>query len=204
MDAQMQPVAAAQKPAATAAPAVVRIATAADEPEIIRLLHLMHAEGGMLPLDEGCAREIFARAFNREGGIIGVIGEPDSIQAMIYLLITRFWYTRDNHLEELFNYVRPDSRKTDHAKTLISYARKCSDQIGIPLVIGVLANRAMEAKVRLYRQMLGFPSGAFFVHGAKWENASPTNEDFWRAPFPENSRKARRLARRFGNRDTPS
>lgn len=177
--------------------APVRIATAEDEPEILRLLHLMHAEGGMLPLDEQCARETFSRAFNRQGGIIGVIGSKNDIRAMIYLLITRFWYTRENHLEELFNYVRPDARKTDYAKTLIRFARKCADEIKIPLVIGVLTNRALAEKVRLYRHVLGFPAGAFFVHGAEWVNAQPQNEEFWRAPFP-NAREKRRLARGNG------
>lgn len=180
----------------------VRIATAEDEPEITRALALMHAEGGMLQLDPDCARETFARAFERRGGIIGVIGEKDDIQAMIYLLITRFWYTRDNHLEELFNWVRPDCRKSDYAKTLIGFARTCSDELHIPLVIGVLTNRSMAAKVRLYRQSLGFPAGAFFVYGARWVNAEQSNEDFWRLPFPENKRDARRATRRAANGHT--
>lgn len=173
----------------------VRIATRDDEPEIIRLLHLMHAENGMMPLDEDCAREVFARAFNRQGGIIGVIGEPGDIQAMLYLLVTRFWFTRDNHLEELFNYVRPDHRKSDFADTLITFAKKCSDDIGIPLVIGVMTNRHMAQKVRLYRKSLGYPAGAFFVYGAKWVNDEPSNEDFWRLPFPTAAQRARERER---------
>lgn len=163
----------------------VRIATRDDEPQIINLLHIMHAESGMMPLDEECAKEFFNRAFDKKGGIIGVIGEGDDIRAAIYLLITRFWYTNENHLEECFNFVRPDVRKTDYARTLIKFAQQCSDSIKIPLVIGVLTNNRMEGKVRLYRRALGIPAGAFFVYGANWSMAEPSNEDFWRAPFPE-------------------
>lgn len=168
---------------------VVRIATRADEAEIVRLLHVMHAENGMHPLDERCASEFFSRAFDRKGGIIGVIGEPGGIKAMIYLLVTRFWYTRDAHLEECFNYVRPDCRKSDYAATLIKFAQRCSDEIKIPLVIGVLTNNRMESKVRLYRQKLGIPAGAFFVYGANWSVCDPSSEDFWRAPFPPRIKK---------------
>ena len=163
----------------------VRIATRADEAEIIQLLHVMHFENGMMPLDENCASEFFSRAFDRKGGIIGVIGDVGDIRAMIYLLVTRFWYTSTNHLEECFNFVRPDMRKTDYARTLIKFAQKCADEIKVPLIIGVLTNNRMEGKVRLYRRALGIPAGAFFVYGANWSVCDPSSEDFWRAPFPE-------------------
>ena len=39
----------------------------------------MHAESGLMGLDIDCAREMFARAFNRQGGIIGVIGPQNDI-----------------------------------------------------------------------------------------------------------------------------
>lgn len=163
----------------------VRIATRADEPEIIKLLHVMHFENGMMPLDEPCASDFFAHAFDRKGGIIGVIGPPGDIRAMIYLLITRFWYTRASHLEECFNFVRQDMRKTTYARTLIEFAQKCADEIKIPLLIGVLTNSRMEGKVRLYRRALGIPAGAFFVYGANWSLCDPSSEDFWKTPFPE-------------------
>lgn len=166
----------------------VRIATKDDEEEIIRLLHIMHAEGGLLPLDEDEARKTFNHAFMKRGGMIGVIGDPGDIQAMIYLLISRFWYTKENHLEELFNFVRPDVRKSDHAKHLIEFAKRCSEEIKIPLVIGVLTNTRMEGKVRLYRRVLGIPAGAFFVHNAHWVNTTPSSENFWHAPFPNRIR----------------
>ena len=166
----------------------VRVATLNDEPEILRLLHVMHSESGMMPLDELCAHEFFSRAFEKRGGIIGVLGEPGNIQAMIYLLITRFWYTKEHHLEECFNFVRPDMRKTNHARKLIAFAKECSDTLKLPLVIGVLTNNRMEGKVRLYRRSLGIPAGAFFVYGANWTVADASNEDFWRAPFKERRR----------------
>lgn len=168
----------------------VRIATADDEPEIIRLLHLMHEEGGLLSLDVEAARDMFAFAFKKKGGIIGVVGPPGKIEGAIGLLITRFWYTRENHLEEYFNFTHPDHRKSNHARTLIGFAKKCADEIKIPLVIGVLTNKRVVEKVRLYRRSLGNPAGAFFVYGGSWINErSADNEEFWKSPFPAHSGK---------------
>lgn len=171
----------------------VRIATYSDEDEVMQLLTIMHAEGGLLPLDEMSARSTFRMAFDRKGGILGVIGEPGDIRAMIFLLISRFWYTKEHHLEELFNFVRPDVRgkalSHNYGQSLIKFAKECSDEIKIPLTIGVLTNRRMEAKVRLYRRELGTPAGAWFVHlpsGVKWQNEL-VNDEFWKEPFPRKS-----------------
>lgn len=163
----------------------VRLATRDDEDQIVQLLHVMHAENALLPLNETCAKKFFARAFDKQGGIIGVIGDPGDIRAILYLLITKWWYTDCYHLEEIFNFVRPDVRRSNHARTLIGFAKQCSDELKLPLVIGVLTNSRMEGKVRLYRRELGIPAGAFFVHGATWaEDAGHSSEDFWRTPFP--------------------
>lgn len=171
---------------------VVRIATRADEDEIMLLLNVMHAEGGIMPLDERESKKMFSRSFNREGGILGVIGEPGDIKAMIFLLISRFWYTTNSHLEELFNFVRPDMRKSkeNYAQRLIEFAKECSVDIGLPLTIGVLTNQRMEGKVRLYQRSLGVPAGAWFVHmppNCKWQNEEP-NAQFWKEPFPKRNR----------------
>ena len=83
-----------------------------------------------------------------------------------------------------FNFVRPDERKTDYAKRMIAFAKRCSDNVKLPLVIGVLTNERMEGKVRLYRRNLGYPAGAFFVYNGWNGNAEASNEDFWKSPFP--------------------
>ena len=170
---------------------VVRVASVSDEPEIMLLLNQMHSEGGIMPLDQMEASAMFHRAFNRQGGILGVIGEPGDIKAMIYLLMSRFWYSRAYHLEELFNFVRPDMRKSkeNYAQRMIEFAKDCAIEIGLPLTIGVLTNPRMEGKVRLYQRSLGVPAGAWFVFNAKWVNEEP-NVQFWREPFPKRTRVA--------------
>jgi hypothetical protein len=169
----------------------VRIAGLGDEHEIQLLLTQMHSEGGLMPLDMQEASKMFHRAFNRQGGILGVIGEPGDIKAMIFLLISKFWYSSSYHLEELFNFVRPDCRKGNkaYAMKLIQFAKSCADEIKIPLTVGVLTNIRMEGKVRLYQRELGVPAGAWFVYGPTWQNELP-NAQFWKDPFPTRNRIA--------------
>ena len=153
----------------------VRGATRADEHELLRLLHLMHDEGGLMPLDEHRARETFARAFNREGGnIIGVIDGDKKIEAAICMTIGRFWYAEDFHLEEVFAFVDPNHRQSSHAKALLAFAKQCSKVLRIPLLIGVLSNKRTAAKVRLYRAQFGESAGAFFLFNSHWNlDAAP-------------------------------
>ncbi len=168
---------------------IVRIANPSDEPELLHLFRLMHAEGGMRRLDIDCVRATFARAFNRQGGILAVIGSPGQIRAMQYLLISRYYYTTEHHIQELWNWVHPDHRKTDYCKLLIEHAKKCSDEISVemgvkvPLIMGVMTPKRMAAKVRRYRMEFGMPVGAFFLYNAVWVTKDDlAEEDIWRVP----------------------
>lgn len=155
-------------------------ATEADLPEFMRLFKVMWTECGLFSLDEDCVVETFNRAVKNREGVIGLIKGPSGdIRAMLCLLITRYYYTRQFHLEELWNFVSPDFRKTNYADTLLKYADHCQKSLGIPLVIGVLTNERMEAKVRKYRRHFGMPAGAFFVSGAA-SGARAQNFDLWR------------------------
>ena len=127
----------------------VRRATPQDEEEMMALCRMLHLENGLFEMDEERVRGILQRGIvPNGGGIVGVIGEPGKIEAIISIIISQMWYSSAWVLEELFSYVHPDHRKTNNAKHLISFAKKCSDEIGIPLLIGVISNDRTEAKVR--------------------------------------------------------
>ena len=171
-------------------------ATPNDLSEIMRLFRIMHAENAMFDLDEDCVAETFNRVLKKKEGVIGLIkGDAGDVRAMLYLLLTRYWYTQKLHLEELFNFVDLPWRKTNYADALLRYAMHCQEVLGVPLVIGVLSGSRMEAKVRLYRRRLGMPSGAFFVSGAPpeyFERAQ--NFDLWRVHTRGRDKKENGLA----------
>lgn len=147
----------------------VRMAVPADANGMMGLCHLLHSENALFPVDDDLLRITLGRALCHHDGILGVIGpEGGELEGAIYLLISRFWYSRHHHLEELFSYVHPEHRKSPHAKSLINFAKQCSDTLSLPLNIGVLSDERMEAKVRLYQRQLGKPRGAFFFWNEKF------------------------------------
>lgn len=99
-------------------------------------------------------------------GVIAVIGEPGSLEAMTIVGIGEFWYTRDKMLEEFIVYVDPEYRKTTHARRLIKWLKQQSEETGLPLMTGVISNERTEAKCRLYRRILP-KVGEFFIYNKK-------------------------------------
>ena len=57
--------------------------------------------------------------------------------------------------------------KGGRARRLCEFSKKVSNELGIPLIIGVLSNNRTEAKVRMYQRIFGEPSGAFFLYNAR-------------------------------------
>lgn len=141
----------------------VRKAVAADRARILQMCEENHAENGQFSFCKPKVAAMVDRAFNGGGAVIGVTGR-DTIEGMILLLISQFWYTEDWCLEELQNYVSPEYRRSTNAKDMIRFAKRCSDEIGIPLVIGVVANERLKPKMELYRRELGDPVGGYFLH----------------------------------------
>ena len=115
-------------------------------------------------VSEEKVRKFMELALSGRGGIIGVIGDQGALEAAIYLLISTHWYSDAWHLEELINFVRPAFRKSNNAKELIAFAKRCADELEIPLAIGVISNIRTAAKIRLYERQLAKPAGAFFVY----------------------------------------
>ena len=144
----------------------VRKAHLADKPQIMEMCEENHRENGQFSLDLGKVEALIDRAFNGGGAIIGVVGK-DAIEGMLVLTIQQFWYTSDWCLEEVQNFVRPEFRRSTNAKDMIKFGQRCSDELGIPLVIGVVSNERTQAKMELYRRQLGNPVGGYFLYPKK-------------------------------------
>ena len=148
-------------------PGRVRIVGSEEEEEVMALCRDLHKENGLFLMDDEKVRAMLRKAFNREGGILGAIGSPGSIEALIYILVSSFWYSNESHLEELFTYVAPQYRKSRNAVELMHFAKWCVDQSGLPLVIGILSNERTAGKVRLYQRQFDKPAGNFFFYAKK-------------------------------------
>jgi hypothetical protein len=148
----------------------IRIGTAADMDGIMQIAMAACEENGFLnPNPARLAAEIWP-ALHQDHGICGVIGEPGGvIEGVVLLRIGQMWYSDTMIVEEKAIFIHPDFRnaKGGRAKRLCEFSKKVSDELGIPLIIGVLSNSRTEAKVRMYERQFGKPSGAFFLYGAK-------------------------------------
>ncbi len=137
-------------------PSVIRIATGDEEEDIVRICKELHAENGkFFAASDEKIRFNLARAFNKKGAMLPAIGPKGAIEALGYVSIEQFAWSDDWHLSEWFNYVKPDFRKSQHAKALLRWEMGASDQMGIPLWVGVVSDIRLAAKLRLYRRVFG-------------------------------------------------
>jgi hypothetical protein len=162
----------------------VRAAVPEDKEEVWRLFKLCHAENGMLPMSPRKIDYHIDRLLNPANiaaddygprGLIGVIG-AQKLEGCIMLGFGSPWYSDEINMDEYLNFVDPEHRSSNHAKTLISYAKYMVDQIRVAhkefkLIIGVLSTKRTAAKVRLYERQL-VPCGAFFTYPAP-DNIDP-------------------------------
>lgn len=144
----------------------VSIATQADEDDIYALLTAMHAENGLFDMAPDLVWDMIHAATRHNKCIIGVIKNDKEIEAAICLMVTNLWYTHDLHLGDVFDFVRPAYRRSTRAKYLLQFAKRCSDEMGIPLMTGVVTNVRTESKIRLFERQMK-KAGAFFLYNDK-------------------------------------
>jgi hypothetical protein len=150
----------------------VRLAQPDDGEAILDMCRRLHAENGLFSLNEDKLRRLIGRYFKREGIIIGVIGKPSELQACTCMQLTDTYYTDDWYLDEMWNYVEPEYRKgTRNAEALLEFCKSCARQMNMPLLTGIITNKNMAKKVRLFRRFLSYPVGATFLYNSsKWKS----------------------------------
>lgn len=160
-------------------PSIVRSAVPADEEELWKLFRLMHSETALLPMSEPKVQDYLRRVLYPETilpndtgprGIIGVIGSHARLEAAIMLILGQIWYSEEVTLMDALNFVHPDFRQSDHAKTLISYGKHVVDEIRqahptFQMMIGIVSTKRTAAKIRLFRRQM-VEAGAVFIYPA--------------------------------------
>lgn len=145
----------------------VRIGTVDDLDQIMSLAMLMHNEIGISSISHDKILPEIYSALTMNHGLMGVIGEPgDRIQGGILLKIGKLFYSDDDVLEEKGLFIHPEFRraKGGAARQLCEFAKKTSDQLGMPLLIGIQNDVRTKGKARLYERQFGMPIGAQFLY----------------------------------------
>lgn len=147
----------------------VRIGTPDDIHPMVALALCACEENGFIsPNPVKLATALWA-ALNLHQGIVGIIGAPgETIEGAVLLSIGNNWYSDENFLEEKAIFVAPEYRsaKGGRAKLLCEFSKMASDKLRMPLTLGVLSSARTEAKIRMYRRIMGEPSGAYWLYGS--------------------------------------
>ena len=143
----------------------VRLATPDDMQAVYDLMMLAHEECGEHKVSPEKVLQKIALATHRQASLIGVVGPVGErfLKGYVLLIIEPVWYSDDYQLLEVSNFVHPDHRRSDYAKQLIVFSKRCAENLSLDLTMGVYSNERTEAKVRLYRRQLP-PVGAFFCY----------------------------------------
>lgn len=132
--------------------------------EIVELLRLMHAEGYPGTFSETKVQSSLADLM--VSGVVLVTKSGGRIVGTVGLEPSQFPWSDDWHLADRFFYVHPDHRRSAHARTLLTEAKKIAKEAGIPLRMGIFGKDRLDAKIKLFRRIMGEPYGAiFFVEG---------------------------------------
>jgi hypothetical protein len=153
----------------------IRTGVPEDLDDLMHISMMASEENGFLAPNPGKLASELWPALHQDHGIVGIIGPEDGmIQGAVLLRIGSMWYSDAPVVEEKAIFIHPEYRsaKGGRAKQLCEFSKKVSDSLGIPLIIGVLSNSRTEAKVRMYRRIMGPEAGAFFLYGAQTGTAS--------------------------------
>ena len=148
-------------------PTRVRIAVESDRERLWSQLMLAAQENAMAPVYQECLEPVIDNMISRKSGIAGVIDGTTAFAGSVGLTFAQFWYSKEWHVEEMWCFVHPDYRRGQqnkgHAKALLDFAIWWANEMGMPLLMGVLTETRTEGKVRLYKRSLPM-RGALFLH----------------------------------------
>jgi len=157
----------------------IRVGTPEDLDAIMEIAMMACEENGFVkPSYDRLLSDIWP-ALNLDNGIMGLIGPKGTkeVQGAVLLRVGHMWYSDNQCLDEKAIFIRPEYRsaKGGRARKLCEFSKRAADEVGLPLIIGVLSNYRTEGKIRMYRRIFGEPSGAFFLYGAQtgaWREAA--------------------------------
>jgi hypothetical protein len=153
-------------------PKGVRIAQPNDEQRIYDLCCIMHAENGYGEMDPDIVRLTIMKATERKGNIIAFIDGPERVEAAIGLQPIKPWYCADKptswYWSELFLYVHPLYRRSNHASKLFHFAKWWEAEMRMPVMLGLMPRADLPGKEKLFARH-GRHVGSFYLIGGQVE-----------------------------------
>ena len=140
----------------------VRRARLADWPAVWRLLEEMHAENALAPIAWRKVNEAMWR-IERDGWLLLAESEGETV-GLLALEVATPWYSESPYLQDRALFVTGSSRQGVAALALLRRAKVISDELGVPLCMGVRSPVNPERKSGIFTS-LGFqPLGGSFIY----------------------------------------
>jgi hypothetical protein len=168
----------------------VRLAQPSDYDQVLAMCKRLHLENALFSFSDRLVQALVRKGVmppadrvgwtDEEGPnyvTLGVIGPPDgTIEASTCVLFTtQNYYSEDWHLVELWNFVDEPYRRSRNAHALLKWNNDLALAMNVPLITGIITNKKLANKVRLYRQIYGRPAGAFFIVNGQWQTEAVTD-----------------------------
>lgn len=148
---------------------IIRLGTPADLDEVMAAAVAAVAEIGLVDPDPERLLQDVWPALNQDRGIVGIICKPGGkAEGGVLLRVGKMWYSNQDVLEERVIFIPPEFRniKGGRATRLCEFSKKAAEDLGMPLLIGVMSSVRTEAKVKMYERQFGKPTGAVFLYNA--------------------------------------
>jgi N-acetylglutamate synthase-like GNAT family acetyltransferase len=143
----------------------IRLAHPADEQAVFSLVRIWHEESGLMPFSAAKTLAYLRPMIAQQGGVVLVVAGPKMVEAAMGLVLGSFWTSESYHLEQLFDVVHPDCRKSEHAKNLLQHAKVYSQGLGTPLLAEVVSNETTQRKAQLVERQLPKVGSLFYYRG---------------------------------------
>lgn len=141
---------------------MMRVAEPSDIDPIFELLKLMHAEVGILTVDEPKALGTIRAIVESRQCLVST--EAGHIVASLGLTYAEpAWYSSDQGLVDKWFYIHPEHRGGTHAQDLILTAKKMARIAAVPLWVGVSATKKTVRKM-LFLEKYMQPFGGMFYY----------------------------------------
>lgn len=150
----------------------IRIATTDDVYEIMALAEEVYGEMCIVAPDkEKILNTIWPALLQEDGVCFVVVGSDSKIQGGVLIRTGELWFSTEKLLIENLLFISKKYRNTSsgllRAKLLCNAAKRRSDELGMPLCIGVFSTDRTESKMRFYESQFGSSVGGSFLYGAK-------------------------------------
>lgn len=148
----------------------VRLGTAEDMEAVMGLMKLATEENAFIKPSTPKIAIATWGCLTRQNALAGIATlDGIGVHGCIMLTIGENIYSEERFLQEQIVFVHPDCRSMKYAlgKRLVNFGKHAADELGMPLLIGVLSNKRTAGKTRMYERLIGPPAGAFFLYGAE-------------------------------------